>query len=310
MSLLTYSAAMPWAESIREQLTSEAMPPWFADPTGPGVKGGHHLPAREMDMLLTWATGGAPEGDSAQVPAPAGPRPEWSGGKPDLVVETGVATLGVGVIEDAKEFVVPTALTSERWVRAVDVEPGTPSMVRAVTVSLEGEAGVLCAWVPGHDTAETPSGSAFRVPASARLLVRIQYHKHWEDEREVRSDRSRIGLYFTEEPVSGRGIDAMTTEAGSLPGAIRVLAVRPRVSQAYDSIAADAVLPDARRIPLLRLHRPRPSWDRRYWLAESLDLPVGTRLEVTTTPSTDDSVGAEPATGATAPIVELDYVAL
>src|SRR5688500_1227100 len=41
MSLLTYREASPWAESIREQLTAEAMPPWYADPTGPAVKGGH-----------------------------------------------------------------------------------------------------------------------------------------------------------------------------------------------------------------------------------------------------------------------------
>ena len=42
MSLLKYDiesgGAAAWAESIRENLVSEAMPPWYADPTGPAVK--------------------------------------------------------------------------------------------------------------------------------------------------------------------------------------------------------------------------------------------------------------------------------
>jgi len=42
MSLLRYSidagGAAAWAESIRENLVSEAMPPWYVDPTGPAVK--------------------------------------------------------------------------------------------------------------------------------------------------------------------------------------------------------------------------------------------------------------------------------
>ena len=44
MSLTTYIDALPWAESIREQLVGERMPPWYVDPTGPAVKGGHFLP--------------------------------------------------------------------------------------------------------------------------------------------------------------------------------------------------------------------------------------------------------------------------
>src|SRR5689334_13820456 len=34
MSLLTYDDARPWAESIREELIAERMPPWHVDPVG------------------------------------------------------------------------------------------------------------------------------------------------------------------------------------------------------------------------------------------------------------------------------------
>ena len=47
MSLLTYNDAVPWAESMREQLIAERMPAWYADPTGPAGQGRpHHQPAR------------------------------------------------------------------------------------------------------------------------------------------------------------------------------------------------------------------------------------------------------------------------
>ena len=63
MSLLTYNDAIPWAESMREQLVGERMPPWYADPMGPAVKGGHTITPRELDIIVTWATGGNPQGD-------------------------------------------------------------------------------------------------------------------------------------------------------------------------------------------------------------------------------------------------------
>src|SRR4051812_3653861 len=58
MSLLTYKGpgggAFAWAESMREMLTIEAMPPWNVDPAGPAVKNVHALTARELDILITW----------------------------------------------------------------------------------------------------------------------------------------------------------------------------------------------------------------------------------------------------------------
>ena len=45
-----------------------------------------------------------------------------------------------------------------------------------------------------------------------------------------------------------------------------------------------AITPAGASIPLLKLRAPRPEWRRRYWLAEPVDLPAGSRIEVTTTP--------------------------
>ena len=74
MSLLTHDAAVPWAESMRLELVAGHMPP--GSDVWPRGRFQHTSPltARELNVLLTWATGGTPSGDPAKAttsPAPA-----------------------------------------------------------------------------------------------------------------------------------------------------------------------------------------------------------------------------------------------
>src|SRR6185436_14312335 len=115
------------------QLTAEAMPPWFVDPMGPPVKGVHVITNKELDILVTWATGGTPEGDPARAPAAVPAQSPWKAGRPDQILTMEAAhTLRAGTMEDTVDLVLPTGLSEERWIKAVDVQPGTPSMVRDV----------------------------------------------------------------------------------------------------------------------------------------------------------------------------------
>ena len=49
------------------------------------------------------------------------------------------------------------------------------------------------------------------------------------------------------------------------------------------------MLPTGRRVGLLRLRAPQPQWYRRYWLAEPIELPKGTKVEVTAALAPSDS---------------------
>src|SRR3954465_14412951 len=62
MSLMTYEEAFPWAESIRAELVTAHMPPAVADEGFGDVVRAHALSPKEVDVLLTWATGGNPRG--------------------------------------------------------------------------------------------------------------------------------------------------------------------------------------------------------------------------------------------------------
>jgi hypothetical protein len=301
MSLLTYNDALPWAESMREQLIGERMPAWYADPSGPSVKGGHTINPRELDMIITWATGGTPQGNLAKKPAPVPPPPQWRSalGKPDLTIAMPEEyTVPVNTMEANAEFMLPTGLTETKWVSAVDVLPGASSMVREVTVRLD-KGPVLASWVPGYEAIAAPSGAAFKLPPAAVLRVQIRYKKHYLDEQNAVKDKSTVGLYFTDAPVSGREIQMLAVDgkpggedstetqtfSGTVKTAARVLAFRPLLDQTYSSVDVHAVLPSGgRRVPLLKLRGARPEWPRRYWLAEPIELPAGAKIEAIVKP--------------------------
>ncbi len=297
MSLLTYRDAMPWAESIREQLTSEAMPPWYTDPLGPAFKGGHSLSTKEFDVLLTWATGGTPEGNPEKNPSPVPRTASWQSGVPDLALPmVSPHTLPAGTRQDIHSFSVKTDLDKDSWIRSIDLLPGTPSMVRSALISIR-DGAVLANWLPGHDVIPAPSGTAFHLPAGATLDIKISYKKHWRDEAKDQTDLSTLGLYLTDPPLSGRSIETLAlapadnindqrTVTLKLPASVRLLALRPQLDQVYDSITISAISPTAREIDIFRLHAARPEWNRRYWLNDPIELPKGTTIKLNITPAT------------------------
>jgi hypothetical protein len=330
MSLVDYLAAVPWAESIREALIGQKMPPWYADPLGPAVKGGHALPTKELDILLSWVVGGTPRADEKTFifgdvqgttsPTYDGPAADWAAGPPDIKVQMpNEHSLGAGKVEDDATFTLATELKEDTWVKAADLLPGERSMVREAIISLEN-GPVLATWTPGHQPVDAPNGTAFKLPAGAKLTVKMYYKKNWNDEQNVKSDRSTVGLYVTEAPLSGRSIEGLTVThgegngngerkfAGTLKSAARIVALRPSFDQPYTSVTVEAVAPSGRRVSLLRLRAAQPQWYRRYWLQDPIEVPAGSKLEVTAVPAPPDEFGI-PAPKRHPLAIDVDYVA-
>ena len=106
MSLMTYRDAYRWAESIRSELVAGHMPPWSADAGAASFKGARALSPRDLDVLVTWATGGTPEGPARATPSPVALHQGWPLGEPQLVLNLPEAvTLPPGEPEATREFV-------------------------------------------------------------------------------------------------------------------------------------------------------------------------------------------------------------
>ena len=321
MSLMTYDDTVPWGESIRVELLAGHMPPWGVDAAPTRFRNAQTLTAREMNVLLTWATGGTPFGSPDKTPQPVSYERRWPLGTPDLELPLpNEFTLTASKQEDIAEFVVPTGFSERRWLRAVDLLPGTPAIVRSATVQIKSAAAsaqpigtepVLSLWLPGDEPVPTTGSAAFDVPAGSELVVRVRYKKTWQNERKEMRDRSVIGLYFAKgvsQPVRSLALthDGPALQANgsrrqyseALDDNVRAIAIYPSNQPANVGIVVTAVSPTGSRRELIAFH-PQRDWARRYWFQEPIALERGTRIESTIsfddeTPSLPLSPGTEP----------------
>jgi hypothetical protein len=71
MSLLTYEEARPWAKAIRDEVLNRRMPPWDAVKGVGQFRDDPSLSQVEMDLVVGWVEGGAPEGNPVYLPPAA-----------------------------------------------------------------------------------------------------------------------------------------------------------------------------------------------------------------------------------------------
>jgi hypothetical protein len=68
MPLVTYEQARPWAKAIRDEVLNRRMPPWDAVKGVGQFRDDPSLTQSEMEMLVGWVEGGAPEGNPIYLP--------------------------------------------------------------------------------------------------------------------------------------------------------------------------------------------------------------------------------------------------
>ena len=75
--LTTYSEARPWAEAIKEEVLARTMPPWGAVKGFGDFRNDRALTPEQIEVIQSWADGGVPEGEPADLPAKLEPTEDW-----------------------------------------------------------------------------------------------------------------------------------------------------------------------------------------------------------------------------------------
>ncbi len=234
MSLLTFEDARPWARAIREQVALGNMPPWHAAAPRGTFSNDRRLSDQEKETLIRWADAGAPKGDPKDLP----PIPKfvegWEIGTPDAVIsmpkEFEVPASGTVAYQF---FETPTNFTEDKWVQAIEVRPGTRSVVHHVLVFCRepgsrrspvsfvpvgprvpgapqqnpnshnaspretGMPGALIATTaPGTNAMIFKPGTALLIKAGAILFFQVHYTSNGAAAR----DRTSVGLVFAKAP--------------------------------------------------------------------------------------------------------------
>ncbi|MFY9553375.1 MAG: cytochrome c [Blastocatellia bacterium] len=133
MSLVTYQEVRPWAKAIRERVVTRNMPPWHIDKTVgiQSFQNDRSLTDEQINTIVRWVDAGAPLGDPKDMP-PTKQWPEDQGwvlakqfGPPDLVLKSEDYTMPAQAQDAWWRPVTDVPLTEPRWVRAVEMRPGT-----------------------------------------------------------------------------------------------------------------------------------------------------------------------------------------
>src|SRR5215469_15770362 len=133
MSLMTYEETRPWAKSIKERVLTRQMPPWHIDKTV-GIQKFQNdisLTDAQIATIVKWVDSGAPMGDPKDMPPPK-EFPNYDGwtlakqfGQPDLVLKSDAYTMPARGQDVWFRPLTDIPITEPRWVRAVEMRPGT-----------------------------------------------------------------------------------------------------------------------------------------------------------------------------------------
>ena len=226
MSLLTYEQARPWAKSIREKVSLGQMPPWHAVQPRGTFSNDRRLTDLEKNTLIHWTDAGAPQGNPKDLP----PLPKftegWEIGNPDVVLSmTKPFKLTASGTIAYQYFTIPTNFTEDKWVQAIEVRPGTPSVVHHVLVFIRQKGGppsaaafmpvvpkmpsssdpnasqtqfpgtLIATTAPGTNAMTFEPGQAIRIPAGSQLLFQVHYTANGKEA----TDQSSVGMIFAKE---------------------------------------------------------------------------------------------------------------
>ncbi len=162
MPLMTYEHARESAAEIREAVTTGYMPPWHAEGPHGIFRNDRRLSEEIKRTLIAWVDGGTPRGDAKDLPTTPSYPSSWNVGTPDLVLEMAqpFEVPASGTIE-YQYIEVPTNLTEDRWVRAIEILPGAREVVHHVIVYARGPAPATPAAAPA---AAPPAASSPPTP--------------------------------------------------------------------------------------------------------------------------------------------------
>jgi len=133
MSLVTYEETRPWAKSIKERVITHQMPPWHLDKTV-GIQefqNDRSLSDAQIATIVKWVDAGAPLGNVKDMPPPKQfpNEDEWQlakqFGQPDLILKSTPYTMPAVSQDQWWRPLTEVPLTEARWVRAVEMRPGT-----------------------------------------------------------------------------------------------------------------------------------------------------------------------------------------
>jgi len=226
-SLLTYADARRWGMVIENVTQSRFMPPWLPEPGYGDFADDRRLPDKDLQLIKEWVEAGMPEGDPSDAPKPPVYNPDWVLGPPDLILHVTVPTKIPASGPDVFiNFILPVPIKHTRYVRALQIKPGSPRVVHHCNIIIDRTASMRRAhpndwqkgipgmeftfdsgdafepdshflfWKPDTPALIEPKGMPWRIDPGNDLVLNM----HFKPTGKVETVQATLGLYFTDKP--------------------------------------------------------------------------------------------------------------
>jgi hypothetical protein len=197
-SLTTYGETSPMAAAMYDAIALDEMPPWPPNNDYQQYSHDRSLTDTEKATFLDWILAGTPEGNPANTPPP----PVFSGGallgQGDLEVQ--IPTYMSKALSNGDDYVcfaLPSGLTQDRIIKAVEIIPGNREIVHhalvyvdpsgnSITDTIGGDCGgptspdakLVMGYTPGSTPLTLPDANPLKlgVPMDANSQVYIEMH--------------------------------------------------------------------------------------------------------------------------------------
>jgi tetratricopeptide (TPR) repeat protein len=320
-ALIEYGEVQDHGEQIVDVTHRGYMPPWLPRP---GELAFEHererrLTDAEKQLLADWVAAGMPEGDLAHAPRPPTFQPGWQLGEPDLVLEAEQAfELAADGPDIYRNFVIAAPSGSPRFIKAVELQPGTASVVHHAVLRMDvtGEVrkldaadpapgfdgmvfggstmpgGRFLGWTPGKTSDPGTDERSWQLTSGADLVVQV----HLRPSGKPEAIRPKIGLHFATRPPSKFALsmelsssdldiapgetDYRVTDSFAVPADVDLISVYPHAHYVGKQLDSYVVLPDGTRRQLIEIDDWDFNWQDAYRLEQPLRLPKGSVIHM------------------------------
>ncbi|HWB63930.1 MAG TPA: hypothetical protein VG603_10495, partial [Chitinophagales bacterium] len=200
-ALLTYNDAYNQRTLMKYDVMNHIMPPWPPDPTYCRYAQERIISAVDINKIRDWVDAGAPMGDTTQAPAVPTYTNASELGAPDISVRIPDFTVPSAQNNDIYQcFVLPSGLTADEYITAMEIIPGNPEIVHHVLIfedttgtchrldSLSPGPGYLSfgspgtnnailigGWVPGATPTFMPANMGIKLYKHSDIVIQVHY---------------------------------------------------------------------------------------------------------------------------------------
>ena len=214
-SLMTHAEVSPLTAAVYQCVNTGEMPPWPPDNNYQQYQHNRALSNTEKTTIMSWLNNGAQEGNANQTPPPPVYTSNTFLGNGDLQVQIPTYMSKATSQDDYVCFNIPTNLTQNRIIKAVEVVPGNREIVHHCLVYLDptsieatdtiggncaspsnGSTKLITGYTPGATPMILPSADPIKLGLDIGPGYSIYFAMHYPMGSYGQFDSTKVILHF------------------------------------------------------------------------------------------------------------------